>query len=201
MVDVKTVRIPVSQATRDKFRHTTNNVFTWPDLMTQLIISSSAVWGRVKPEVNTLVLARIEQVRLDQRLLFRFVVADTKEDLHLAMVQIEHGSERLATAMVHDSMPIMVTAKGIYGVPGQTKPHCGFAVASLKGILPQARTLVLHLEVPKGAGQHVFGSVEPVRDTEESGEVVPFSHERRYPTRGDSGLGFDHLRRRRFYRE
>ena len=155
--------------------------------MTQLIMSSSAVWGRNKPDVNTLVLARVEQVRLDQRLLLRFVAAGNNEDLHLAGVRIEHGSERLVTPMVLDSMPMMAAVKGVAGVPGQTKPHHGFAVASLKGILPQARALVLQLQVPQGAEGHVFGSLEPVRDSSEGEEEVAFfRHQRRYP----SGQGY-----------
>ena len=184
------IRINISQANRNWFGGMTHNPLAWPRIFAQILASSSGVWGRNKPEPTALSVIRVERVRDDQRLLFRFVDVRTRKDLHLAKMTIEHGDERLSVRpMKMESIPMLVAAREIYEVQGETRYHQAFSANGLRGVFPQARALVLLMDVLQGV-QPVFGSAtEPVDEPEES--VLLGSPMRRIHRDGNSGFRSD----------
>ena len=162
------IRINISQANRNWFGGMTHNPLAWPRIFAQILASSSGVWGRNKPEPTALSVIRVERVRDDQRLLFRFVDARTRKDLHLAKMVIEHGRETVRP-MTMVSVPMLVTAKEIYEVHGETRYHQAFSANGLRGVFPQARTLVLLMDTPVSVEKLIIGSTFEV-DDDEAGE-------------------------------
>lgn len=164
MTSVREVRVPISSRSRRAFAGiAAHNPALWPGLFAQALVSASAVWGRDnQSKANILALIRTDIVRSDHRVLFRFLDAASSADLFLSGITIEHGDERVRTPMVLTATPLMVAAKGIYTTHGETRLHYSLAVSPLKGVMPQARVLVIKLELPAGVEKPVFGSVEPV---------------------------------------
>ncbi len=195
-VQITELRFPVSGAALESFRMAVNNTRAWPEIFGKILTAPSAVWARNKPETQIWALLRVDQVRTDYRLLFRFLNADTGEDLHLGGVSIEHGGSQIANPMLHASMPSMIAAKGMYGVRGETRMHHGFAVSSLRGVFPQARTIVVKLALPKGVTSPVIAVPEVVEQASQSefgrfrgnsshriADENPLAEERSFPRR------------------
>lgn len=167
-IQITELRFPVSGGSRESFRQALHNTNGWAEIFGKILAEPSAVWGRNKPETQIWALIRADRVRNDYRLLFRFVNAATGEDLHLAGLVIEHGGPQMARSMLLPSMVTIIAAKGMYGVRGETRMHHGFAVSGLRGVFPQARTLVVKLELPRGIASPVIGVPEVVERTDES---------------------------------
>ncbi len=188
---IEELRFPVSGSALDSFRRAANNTNEWSGIFGKILTAPSAVWGRNQPAPQIWALIRVDRIRNDYRLLFRFVNAATGDDLHLQGIVIEHGPSRVAVPMVHTSMASMVAAKGMYGVRGETRMHHGFAVSSLRGVFPQARNLVVKLEMPSGVTSPVIGVPEVTEPTSVSefgqfraASSSRFTEERDFPRRG-----------------
>lgn len=174
------IRINISQANRSQFGGMTHNPLAWPRIFAQILASSSGVWGRNKPEPTVLSVVRVERVRDDQRLLFRFVDVRTRKDLRLANMVIEHG--QTVRPMTMASVPMLVTAREIFEVHGETKYHQAFSVNGLRGVMPQARTLVLRLDVPGGRVDKLIIGSTFGSDDDEAGERGTVSNTMRQRT-------------------